>query len=790
MKRPSIRISIVSLVVLLTLGGGAMAWRGLSSDDEANEKSAVLGPEKGEKTDDENNLQVPAPSLELVNDEKNSRLFEPNEAADGPTTPVATGQSTNPAGYYAVPEASGITVSLSDTGDQNDLDSAIAEVTTAAADPYGSSPGAVYDDPTQAVDRYAPVEEAIAGGENPLRSSDPVLLDSTPLDVGGTDSISVAPVSAQVASIDVPGQADYLPEYDQGVPVNDGSLPNDAPAIVSADSYPAANPYPADNNTYTEPASVVGTADPNIADPNIVTPVAVISPAPLEEVNALADGGQYSAQPNEKFLPPASIDLVGQPLDSQLPIAQSVAGQGMPGEKSLEGLQTPSLTIEKVAPREVQVDNPTEIRIKIRNTGRATANRVVVRDQVPQGTDYESSTPPADVEDGHLYWDLGAIKAGDTQTITLRLVPRTEGEFGSVASVSFEAQASVRSVATRPQLTIEHTLPAQVHIGSMVKMKIIVSNPGTGVARDIVLEEDVPRGFSHPAGDSLEFEVGTLKPGQSKELELTLKAVAAGVIDHIVHASGEGVLAAEDRQTIEIIAPQLVVDMKGPSKRFLNRKATYSVTLANPGTAAAKDIELVAHLPLGMKFVSADNHGQHDAKHRAIYWSLEELPAGENTVVKLTVTPTQMGLQQLRIESRSESGLSDKTEHALQVDGLAALLFEVADVDDPVEVGGTTTYEVRVVNQGSKAATNIVVTAAVPAGMVPLSGKGPTRGTIRDNLIVFAPLKRLAPRADALFKIQVKATQDGDHRMRIQIQSAELTSPVTKEESTRVYSDE
>ncbi len=40
------------------------------------------------------------------------------------------------------------------------------------------------------------------------------------------------------------------------------------------------------------------------------------------------------------------------------------------------------------------------------------------------------------------------------------------------------------------------------------------------------------------------------------------------------------------------------------------------------------------------------------------------------------------------------------------VDGLAAIMFEVKDLEDPIEVGGETGYEVRVVNQGTKAATN------------------------------------------------------------------------------------
>ena len=43
--------------------------------------------------------------------------------------------------------------------------------------------------------------------------------------------------------------------------------------------------------------------------------------------------------------------------------------------------------------------------------------------------------------------------------------------------------------------------------------------PGTGVATGVVLEERIPPGLQHPAGTELEYEVGDLKPGESRKLE-------------------------------------------------------------------------------------------------------------------------------------------------------------------------------------------------------------------------------------------------------------------------------
>ena len=72
-------------------------------------------------------------------------------------------------------------------------------------------------------------------------------------------------------------------------------------------------------------------------------------------------------------------------------------------------------------------------------------------------------------------------------------------------------------------------------------------------------------------------------------------------------------------------------------------------------------------------------------------------------------------------------GLADAVEHAVAIEGLVALLYTVTDISDPIEVGGQTTYEIHVVNQGSKTASNLRVGAMIPAGMEAINGEGPTR---------------------------------------------------------------
>jgi uncharacterized repeat protein (TIGR01451 family) len=371
----------------------------------------------------------------------------------------------------------------------------------------------------------------------------------------------------------------------------------------------------------------------------------------------------------------------------------------------------------------------------------------------------------------------------------MQLIPKIEGEIGSVAQVLFQAKATARSVSTRPQIQVRHAAPRQVLIGNSIALDITVTNSGSGIAEGIVLEEDVPPGFTHPAGNMLEYEIGSLRPGETRKLELSLTAAKAGAYRNQLRIHGEGNLADQDALDIEVIAPTLELALQGPSRRYLDRQATYTLTVANPGTAAATNVDLVTYMPKGFKFVESDNQGKYDSRSHSIHWNLEELPANRLGEVKLTAIPVETGEQVFRVEAKADLDLSATTQHVVRVDSLSELTFSIADLADPIEKGSETTYEIRVRNHGSKADSNIRLAALLPDELQPLAVDGPTRGTINGQRVDFEPVARLAPNDEAVFRFNARGNIAGDHVIRVQVASDEATTPVTKEESTRVYED-
>lgn len=507
---------------------------------------------------------------------------------------------------------------------------------------------------------------------------------------------------------------------------------------------------------------------------------------PISSAPRTGMGAQY-----DRSLP-SSNNLTSNPVPITEPITpiQAGDGAGKPGEKALEGLQQPTLVIQKFAPGEIQVGKPAKFVVQVRNAGAQSADEVTVRDEIPQGTKLISTSPNASTEGGAIVWKLGKLSPGEDRTVEMQLMPTTEGEIGSVATVYYSAQASVKTKCTMPQLAIRMTAATEVMIGNQQHVKIEIKNPGTGDATHVMLFENVPPNVKHAAGPALEFEIGTLHPGETRELDLVLTAEKAGKVVNALTARADGNLQVQQQVEFEVIAPALTVDVNGPERRYLERPATYEVSVVNPGTAPAHDVQIVTKLPKGMKFVRANNMGEYDAATHAVYWSLAELPKGERGTVEVVAMPTETGQQTLQVEGHAQQGLTDHKQRDITVEGLAAIMFEVRDLEDPIEVGGETGYEIRVVNQGTKAATNVQVTCEIPPGMKVLSAEGEAAHKVMDGRLVFEPLQQLAPKADTVYRIRAQGLQAGDQRITVQVNTDDLQQPIRREESTRVFGDQ
>lgn len=464
-----------------------------------------------------------------------------------------------------------------------------------------------------------------------------------------------------------------------------------------------------------------------------------------------------------------------------------------PGPVSLQGIQAPAVTIQKIAPPEIQVNVEAEFSLVVRNVGRADAVNLTVIDPVPDGTRFVSAVPEPTgrTTDGNPIWKFGALKPNQQKIIKIRLLPLRQGEIGSIARMSFQAAASAKTICTRPDLKLAHAGPAKVLKGQEARLIVTIENRGDGVAKNVVIEDEVPAGFTfaNRRTRKLAYEVGNLAPGAKRTVTLALQATETGSYVNEVRAKMNGVLTTNHKLGIEVTAPSLKMEINGPTRKYINRVGTFNIKVSNNGTASAKNVLMVTRLPKGLRFVSTNNRGQYNPSEHSVYWSLVELGPQNTGNVELKVMPIGTGEQTIEYEARCRLDRTKPARFPIIVDQLAELFFEVDDTEDPIEVNGETEYRIRVVNQGSKAATKVQVKVEIPDSIQAISSKGPTKGTTQGRTITFAPYDSLEPRQSLFYRIRAKGIRDGDHLIKVLVSSNERSESVAKQESTKVYSE-
>jgi uncharacterized repeat protein (TIGR01451 family) len=295
-------------------------------------------------------------------------------------------------------------------------------------------------------------------------------------------------------------------------------------------------------------------------------------------------------------------------------------------------------------------------------------------------------------------------------------------------------------------------------------------------------------GLEHVRGPSIDFDIGNLGAGETRSVQIMCQAKAGGTQTCKTAVEAEG-LNANDSASVAVIMPRIDLQVSGPGLRYLERKALYTIKVTNPGDAAATNVTVGDVVPSGFKVLAASNGGRYDANLRTASWFVGEVGPGQSREVQLEVMAVNPGKYTHKATAVGDRGLRAEGEFTTSVEGLSALGVELIDTEDPVEVNGETAYEIRINNTGSKTETNIKLIAEVPSQMQLKSATGPAKYAVEGNKITFEPVEKLAPRAEALFRINVKAMEQGTVRFKIQVTSTNLVEPVIKMEATRIYAD-
>ncbi|MCC6232968.1 MAG: DUF11 domain-containing protein [Verrucomicrobiales bacterium] len=335
-------------------------------------------------------------------------------------------------------------------------------------------------------------------------------------------------------------------------------------------------------------------------------------------------------------------------------------------------------------------------------------------------------------------------------------------------------------------LELTKSAPPEANLCDPFEMTITVRNTGLGTLSQVKVIDSLPPGLRTMKGDStLTLDAGTLAPGGGTEFKFPVVASAAGVYENKATVTTAEGGTAEALASTTVHAPSLQLACTAPANALINRPVEVCLTVTNSGDAPDPKVTLQLPIPAGTTLAGATLGGT--ATGNVVVWELGALDPHSARTACATFTSTQPNSLALAPTAQGQCSPPTQSTCATEVRGIFAILLEVIDLEDPVEVGHEVTYEIQVTNQGSSDGTQIKLVCPLPATQEFVSGSGPTSVRAEGSTVHIEPLAKLAPKEKATWRVVVKAVNGGDTRFQALLTSEQFARPIEEFEATEQY---
>ncbi|MBT4758499.1 MAG: DUF11 domain-containing protein, partial [Opitutae bacterium] len=230
------------------------------------------------------------------------------------------------------------------------------------------------------------------------------------------------------------------------------------------------------------------------------------------------------------------------------------------------------VSLSKSAPATVALNEPYAYSYTV--TAKQDLKRVVVQEQIPAGAVYVSSNPEAEVSGSNVTWTLYNLANGTQAPLELMVKATSVADLSSCATVTTYQDACTTTAVGVPELAIVKTTPnEQVLVKTGVPWDITVTNSGNFCAYDVVVTDTLPVGVVHESGNSqLVAELGTLAPGESRDIIVNTTAAATGEHCNVAVASSSNAASVQDDACVKVVEAGLEVTKAGTSMQFVGKQ--------------------------------------------------------------------------------------------------------------------------------------------------------------------------------------------------------------------------
>jgi uncharacterized repeat protein (TIGR01451 family) len=465
--------------------------------------------------------------------------------------------------------------------------------------------------------------------------------------------------------------------------------------------------------------------------------------------------------------------------------------------------QSPLVSVETTGPRTILIGKEATYTVIVQNAGDVAAQEVTVTVQVPSWADCvaaketsgsahvpQRAGAPSDVADAApqaIQWTLPRLEAKSSERLSLQIVPRQSRAFDLAVQWTFTPIASTAVVQVQePKLAMNLAGPSEVLFGDTKVYTMTLSNPGTGDAENVVIHLSPLNGQS---GAPTKHQIGTIKAGSNKVIEVELTARQAGNLVIHAAATADGGLEAEVSEEVVVRRADLEIKIAAGKVKYAGAVASYQIVVNNPGNAPAENVRVTAQLPAGSKFVAAGGGGQPSADGTRVQWTIPTIRAGGDARLDLKCQLNSPGANRLAVQSIAAGELSASAEETSQVEALADLKLDVIEPKGPIAVGADVVYEIKVQNRGTKAARDVKVVGYFSGKIEPIGATGGEHRVV-PGIVVFNPIASLDAGDDMSFKVTARAKAPGSHMFKAEVLCEAAGAKLGSEHTTLFYGDE
>lgn len=433
----------------------------------------------------------------------------------------------------------------------------------------------------------------------------------------------------------------------------------------------------------------------------------------------------------------------------------------------------------------------------VTNTSEARAHNVIVRSPVPKNAKLIKALPQPNAEGKDLEWQLETLDANSSRTIEVVFKPNDDvSEIAVVGRVQFEHGRVIKTRIASPNLEMKKTGPAEGILNSPMTYRIALTNSGRVPVTDIHVVDTLPEGLEYvqetstaqpvskvgPAPNQRTWDVGTLKPSETRTIEYRIMPRKTGEWTSEAVATGSGAQVKAGCNTA-VQEARLTLQVTGPAndKATANAPTPYLIHVHNTGTATLHNVCVSCTFPSEMRLAKASNGGQ--MFKDAVQWVVPKLGPKETKELSVSLTAPSAGLRDVMVSARADKGLEQRKKIGTVFEGVAALNWQTEGTP-VVAPGQEISYTITVTNPGTAPARNVKITVDLPDQVefrqaLPAFQRG-------QNAVFFNPME-IQPKQTVAIKVTAIARKPGEARFHFELKAEGMSSgPLRNTKTTTI----